>query len=91
MTTIMQTVAVLEFTVFRSKKKSGTPMSAAAPKQTSCRLVSPNITFDFTFVRSFGTVTYANLSNLLFHSRKGNALRRFVPPDIPSRGFLACE
>lgn len=65
MTTIMQTVAVLEFTEPRSKKKSGTPMSAAAPKQTSCRLVNPNITFDFTFVRSFGTVTYAKLSNLL--------------------------
>ena len=64
-TTIMQTVAVLELPVPRSKKKSGTPMSAAAPKQTSCRLVSPNITFDFTFVRSFGTVTYAKLSNLL--------------------------
>ncbi len=43
MTTIMQTVAVLELTVFRSKKKSGTPMSVAALKQTSCRFVSPNI------------------------------------------------
>ena len=65
MTTIMQTVAVLELTVFRSKKKSGTPISTAAPKQMSCRLVRPNMTLDFTFVRSFGTVTYANLSNLL--------------------------
>ena len=58
-TTIMQTVAVLELTVPRSKKKSGTPMSAAAPKHISCRLVRPNITFDFTLVRSFGMVTYA--------------------------------
>lgn len=57
MTTIMQTVAVLELTEFRSKKKSGTPMSAAAPKQTSYRLVSPNSTLLFTFVRSFGMVT----------------------------------
>ena len=76
MTTIMQTVAVLELTELRSKKKSGTPMSAAAPKQPSCRLVSPNITFDFTFVRSFGTVTYANLSNLLNAPRTGT-LRDF--------------
>lgn len=65
MTTIMQTVAVLEPADSRSKKKSGTPISTAAPKQMSCRLVSPNSTLDFTFVRSFGTVTYANLSCLL--------------------------
>ena len=65
MTTIMQTVAVLELTVLRSRKKSGTPMSAAVPKHTSCRLVSPNSTLLFTFVRSFGTVTYAKLSSLL--------------------------
>lgn len=76
MTTIMQTVAVLELTELRSKKKSGTPMSAAAPKHTSCRLVSPNNTFDFTFVRSFGTVTYAKLSNLLNAPRTGT-LRDF--------------
>ena len=65
MTSIMHMAATLLPAGPRSKKKSGTPMSAAAPKQTSCRLVSPNITFDFTFVRSFGTVTYAKLSNLL--------------------------
>lgn len=65
MATTIQAVAVLEPAISRSRKKSGTPMSAAAPKHTSCRLVSPNITFDFTFVRSFGTVTYANRSNLL--------------------------
>lgn len=61
MTTIMQTVALLELTVLRSRKKSGTPMSAAVPKHTSCRLVSPNSTLLFTFVRSFGIVTYAKL------------------------------
>lgn len=65
MTTIMQNVAVLDPAVLWSKKKSGTPISTAAPKHTSCRFVSPNITFDFTFVRSFGTVTYANLSTSL--------------------------
>ena len=76
MTTIMQTVAVLELTELRSKKKSGTPISTAAPKHTSCRLVSPNSTLLFTFVRSFGTVTYANLSNLLNAPRTGT-LRDF--------------
>lgn len=65
MTTIMQNVAVLDPAVLWSKKKSGTPISTAVPKQMSCRFVSPNITFDFTFVRSFGTVTYANLSTSL--------------------------
>ena len=55
-----------------SKKKSGTPMSAAAPKHISCRLVSPNSTLDFTFVKSFGMVTYANLSSLLNALRTGS-------------------
>lgn len=66
----MQNVAVLEPAVLWSKKKSGTPISTAAPKHTSCRFVSPNITFDFTFVRSFGTVTYANLSTSLMRSEQ---------------------
>ena len=43
----------------RSTKNSGTPMRAAVPKQTSCRLVRLNATFDFTFVRSRGTEIYA--------------------------------
>lgn len=64
MMTIIANVAVLEFTALRSKKKSGTPTSTAAPKHTSCRRVSPNSTLLFTFVRSFGTVTYAKLSSL---------------------------
>ena len=59
MTTIIQNVAVLDPAVLWSKKKSGTPISTAVPKQMSCRFVSPNMTLDFTFVRSFGTVTYA--------------------------------
>ena len=61
MTIIMQNAAALLLAVRLSKKKSGTPMSAAAPKHISCRLVSPNSTLDFTFVKSFGMVTYANL------------------------------
>ena len=43
----------------RRTKNSGTPMRAAVPKQTSCRLVRLNATFDFTFVRSRGTEIYA--------------------------------
>lgn len=53
----MQNAAALLLAVRLSKKKSGTPMSAAAPKHISCRLVSPNSTLDFTFVKSFGMVT----------------------------------
>lgn len=41
------------------RKNAGTPMSAAAPKQTSCRFVSPKNTLDFTRVRSRGTEIYA--------------------------------
>ena len=42
---------------FRSKKKSGAPMSAPQPKQMSCRFVRLNSTLLFTFVRSLGTFT----------------------------------
>ena len=65
MTTIIQNVAVLDPAVLWSKKKSGTPTSAADPKHTSCRFVRPNSILLLIFVRSFGTVTYANLSYLL--------------------------
>ena len=41
------------------RKNAGTPMSAAAPKQTSCRFVSPKNTLDFTRVRSRGMEIYA--------------------------------
>ena len=43
----------------RRTKNSGTPMRAAVPKQSSCRFVRLNATFDFTFVRSRGTEIYA--------------------------------
>ena len=43
------------------QEKSGTPMKSAPLKQTSCRFVSPNSIFDFTFVKSFGTVTNAKV------------------------------
>ena len=41
------------------RKNAGTPMSAAAPKQASCRFVSPKNTLDFTRVRSRGIEIYA--------------------------------
>ena len=59
----MQNAAALLLAVRLSKKKSDTPMSAAAPKHISCRLVSPNSTLDFTFVKSFGMVTYGTVKN----------------------------
>ena len=56
----------------RRTKNSGTPMRAAVPKQTSCRLVRLNATFDFTFVRSRGTEIYAaNKAPPLVRSENG--------------------
>lgn len=55
--------ARLMFPVFRIRKKDGTPMSAAAEKQISCRLVRLKSTFDFTRVKSLGTDTYASKCN----------------------------
>ena len=52
---IMPMAAREIFPSFLSRKKDGTPMSAAAPKQTSCRLVRLNSIFDLTRVRSRGT------------------------------------
>ena len=57
MTRIMQREAELLPRGFCRKKKSGTPISAPPPKQINCLLVRLNITFVFTFVRSFGTGT----------------------------------
>ena len=71
MTTIIQNVAVLDPAVLWSKKKSGTPISTAVPKHTNCRFVSPNMTLDFTFVRSFGTVTYAKIDTSFNALRTG--------------------
>ena len=44
------------------RKKSGTPISAPPPKQTSCRFVRLNRNLVFTLVRSLGTGTYAIIS-----------------------------
>ncbi len=55
MTAIMPSAARLIFPVRFSRKKDGTPMSAAREKQISCRLVRLNKTLLFTFVRSLGT------------------------------------
>ena len=57
MTSIIHMAATLFPTGPRSKKKSGTPMSAPPPKQTSCLLVKLNATLVLTFVRSLGTGT----------------------------------
>ena len=56
-TTIIVIAAVLVPMGFRSKKKSGTPISAPQPKHMSCRFVSLSSTLLFTLVRSLGTLT----------------------------------
>ena len=56
-TTIITIAAALTPMGFRSKKKSGAPMSAPQPKQMSCRFVRLNSTLLFTLVKSFGTLT----------------------------------
>ena len=70
------------------KKKSGSPIATAAPKQISCRLVRLNITLLLIFVKSFGTVTYA-ISNLL--SGKPYVAFDFISPYVPTRGMLPCK
>ena len=57
MTSIMHIAAVLLPIGTRSRKNSGTPMSAPPPKQISCRLVRLNATLVFTLVKSLGTGT----------------------------------
>ena len=57
MTSIIHMAATLFPTGPRSRKKSGTPISAPPPKQTSCLLVKLNATLVLTFVRSLGTGT----------------------------------
>jgi len=56
-TSIISSAAALVGTAPRSKKKSGKPVAAAAPKHTVCRLVSPMINLDFTTVKSLGIDT----------------------------------
>ena len=56
-TRIMHSAAVVVPRLAFVKKKSGTPASAADPKQITCRLVSPNRTLLSIRLRSFGIVT----------------------------------
>jgi hypothetical protein len=56
-TTTISEPAALVGTLPRSKKKSGKPVAAAAPKHTVCRLVKPSRNFDFTTVKSLGIDT----------------------------------
>ena len=55
---IMLMAARLVLPMLLMKKKDGTPMSAAIPKQRSCRLVRLKRIFDLTRVRSRGTGIY---------------------------------
>ena len=76
MITIIPIAARLKFPALLSRKKDGTPMSAPAPKQTSCRFVRPKNTLVFTRVRSRGTEIYeANPFDLL--SRRQRDCRRY--------------
>ena len=59
MTRIIPSAARLTFPAAFRRKKKGTPMSAAAPKQINCLFVRLNRTFDFTLVRSRGIEIYA--------------------------------
>ena len=77
MASTMHKAAVVVPALSFVKKKSGKPIATAAPKQTSCRFVRLNITLLFTFVKSFGTVTYA-ISYLL------NAPRKWILRGCPS-------
>ena len=55
MTAIMPRVAPELPAVSRRTKNSGTPTTAAAPKQISCRAVRLKATLDFTLLKSRGT------------------------------------
>lgn len=59
------------------RKNAGTPMAAAAPKQTSCRFVSPKNTLVFTLVKSRGTEIYAAIKTS-FPGGKGRAAGIFA-------------
>ena len=62
MDSTMRMAAELAPRLPRSKKKSGTPISAPPPKQMSCLFVRLNRTFDFTFVFGDGNVGQLNPS-----------------------------
>ena len=55
---ITMTAAVLPI-ILLVRKYVGTPITAAAPKHISCLFVRLKMTLLFTFVKSFGTETYA--------------------------------
>ncbi len=59
MTNIMTRAAELTPILFLSKKKSGTPITAPAEKQMSCRCVRLKSTLLLILERSLGTLTYA--------------------------------
>lgn len=59
MTIIMQMTAELVPMLPLSRKNSGTPIAAPAPKHMSCRFVRLSMTFVLTALRSLGTGTYA--------------------------------
>ena len=56
-TTTIRNAAALVGKMPRVKKKSGTPVAAAAPKHTVCRLDNPNKNFVCTCVKSLGIDT----------------------------------
>lgn len=88
MTMTMQMAAALIPVWPLSKKKSGTPMSAPHPKQTSCLFVRLNMTFVFTAVRSLGTGTYATQrTSCSFAAAFGDAAARLVA----ARSFSSTE
>jgi hypothetical protein len=62
---IMLMAARLVLPMLLMKKKDGTPISAASPKQMSCLLVRLRNTFVLTRVRSLGTGIYAAILDLL--------------------------
>ena len=69
----MINVAALGGMAPRSKKKSGSPVAAAAPKHTVCLLVSPRTNLVRTAFRSFGIGTcpiflLLSTESCLFHS-----------------------
>ena len=61
---IMLMAARLVLPMLLMKKKDGTPMSAASPKQMSCLFVRFKNTFVLTRVRSRGTGIYDAIADL---------------------------